>query len=202
MLESVIRTYYDRLLVAPIAKRLIGIVSPSQITLASGILGFLVFLVLLINLPILAVILLLLSGYCDTLDGAVARLSHQISNQGAVYDIVCDRFVEFFVILGLFSLDPNHRAWAAMFMLGSVLICITSFLVVGVFSQNTSEKSFHYSPGLMERPEAFIFFMVMMIWPHSFNWLAPVFSLLVILTAGLRVFEFSKTDVLPNRPLA
>ncbi len=194
MNQSSFRLYYDRLIVTPVAKQLVGRLSPNQATLSAGILGLMVLPALLFNIPLLAVILLLLSGYCDTLDGAIARLSHQVSNQGAVFDIVCDRFVEFCVILALFSLDPTHRAWGAMFMLGSVLICITSFLVVGIFTHNTSEKSFHYSPGLIERAEAFTFFLVMMLWPQAFNWLAALFSLLVVLTAILRLYEYRKNQ--------
>ncbi|MBY0545638.1 MAG: CDP-alcohol phosphatidyltransferase family protein, partial [Gammaproteobacteria bacterium] len=62
MIEPYIRTAYDRFLVIPAAKRLIHTVSPNQITLSAGILGFMVFLALLIKLPFLAIMFLLLSG--------------------------------------------------------------------------------------------------------------------------------------------
>ena len=67
---------------------------------------------------------------------------------------------------------------------------MTSFLVVGIFSENKSQKGFHYSPGLMERPEAFLFFAMMMLLPTLFSALALLFTFLVFLTAGLRVLEF------------
>lgn len=60
---------------------------------------------------------------------------------------------------------PQERGLWCMLTLGSMLLCITSFLVVGIFTENQSQKSFHYSPGLMKRAEAFSFFIAMMIWP-------------------------------------
>ena len=42
----------------------------------------------------------------------------------------------------------------------------------------------------MERPEAFLFFAMMMLLPTLFSALALLFTFLVFLTAGLRVLEF------------
>lgn len=152
--------------------------------------GVLVFPALYFHESLLAIMLLLMSGYCDTLDGTVARLTGQTSNAGAVFDITSDRLVEFAVIAGLFALDPTHRGWIAILMLGSILMCVTSFLVVGIVTPNTSSKSFHYSPGLMERAEAFIFFILMMVWQSAFNELALLFSLLVCITAIIRLRQY------------
>lgn len=46
---------------------------------------------------------------------------------GTILDIIFDRIVEFAIIFGLFTVDPVHRAGIALFMLGSILICVTSF---------------------------------------------------------------------------
>ncbi|WP_454780756.1 hypothetical protein [Legionella sp. WA2022007384] len=47
-----------------------------------------------------------------------------------------------------------------------------------------------YSPGLMERAEAFSFFIAMMIWPHAFNFLVCLFTFLVTITAIIRLVQF------------
>lgn len=104
-----------------------------------------------------------------------------------------DRIVEFSAVLALYLFDPQHRATLTILMLGSILLCITSFLVVGIFSNNTSQKSFYYSPGIMERAEAFLFFIVMTLFPDYFNFLAAVFCFLVCLTALIRLFEFKRS---------
>ncbi|WBV63947.1 CDP-alcohol phosphatidyltransferase family protein [Legionella pneumophila 130b] len=110
-----------------------------------------------LNLPYLAISLLLLSGYCDTLDGTIARLTNHSSDWGSVLDIMTDRVVEVGVVFALWAINPNERGLGSLLMMASILLCITSFLVVGIFKTNDSEKSFHYSPGLIERAEAFVF---------------------------------------------
>ncbi|NCT57292.1 MAG: hypothetical protein GW760_06250 [Legionella sp.] len=76
-------------------------------------------------------------------------------------DITTDRFVEFVVLLALWSVSPQERGFCAILMLGSILLCITSFLIVGIFTANDSDKGFRYSPGIMERAEAFSFLVIL-----------------------------------------
>jgi archaetidylinositol phosphate synthase len=190
MIEHHLRQQYQRILVNPLAKILKNRIKANQITILSGFLGLLVLPVLILHHIVLAITLLLLSGFCDSLDGTLARLNHNSSDWGSVMDIMTDRFVEFVVVFALFSLAPQQRGVWALLMLGSMLLCITSFLVVGIFTVNDSQKSFHYSPGLMERAEAFIFFIAMMLWPNAFVFFALLFTCLVTLTAALRLAQF------------
>lgn len=142
------------------------------------------------TIPALA--MLLLSGFLDILDGSVARFKNKTSQFGAVLDITGDRLVEFCVILGLYLYEPETRSLNCLLMLGSVLLCVTSFLVVGIFTPNQTDKGFHYSPGLMERAEAFIFFFLMIACPPAFSSLSYLFSTLVFLTAFVRLWEFKR----------
>lgn len=193
MLDSAFRSQYQSLLIRPILAHPLGRkLSPTTATLLGLCFGIAVLPLLAFHFSGLAIAALLISGYFDTLDGPLARHQKTTSSVGAVLDIVCDRLVEFCVILGLFMYDPQMRSLACMLMLGSVLICVTSFLVVGIFSENHSEKGFYYSVGLMERAEAFIVWTAMILWPSGFLILSWIFTLLVIWTAILRVFQFSK----------
>jgi archaetidylinositol phosphate synthase len=164
--------------------------SPQLITVFAMLVGVLCPVALLLHDQVLAVSLLIISGYLDVLDGAVARRLNCCTARGAFLDIFADRVVEFSVIYGLYLVDPWHRGDLVILMLGSILLCITSFLVVGIFSQNQGEKSFHYSPGIIERPEAFLFFGAMIVWPQWFSLLAFVFVGLVFLTTIIRVWQF------------
>lgn len=140
-----------------------------------------------------AVVLLIISGYLDTLDGVLARAQQCQSALGATLDITCDRLVEFAIIFGLLLVSPATRAVPITLMLGSILICVTTFLIVGMFTENDTAKSFFYDVGLIERAEAFIFFALMIVFPVYFNWLAYLFSALVFLTAVLRLLSFVQT---------
>jgi len=192
MIEQSIRQCYQKCLVDPLACRLLHYISPNVVTVLSGILGALVLPVLFFGHVMFAVGLLLLSGYCDTLDGTLARMMKHSTVWGTVLDIMMDRFVELAVVLALWSVDPIHRSLWCLIMLSSMLLCVTSFLLVGIFTENHSYKNFYYSPGIMERAEAFIFFIVMMLLPFIFNYLAALFSFLVLLTAVVRLCQFYK----------
>jgi archaetidylinositol phosphate synthase len=195
MIESTLRTTYQKLCVDPLVRsRSIRNLHPIFFTALACIIGASVLPLLALGLPLCALLFLTLSGFLDTLDGSLARHAGKTSDIGAALDIVCDRVVEFATILGLFFVDPAFRALPCLLMMGSVLICVTSFLIVGIFTPNTSEKNFHYSPGLIERAEAFIFFAAMIAFPSLFLPLAHLFSALVFLTAAVRMFQFIKSN--------
>lgn len=165
-------------------------IHPRTITLVGCLVGIAIWPLLMLHWTGWAVIALLLTGFLDTLDGAVARYLRLTSLQGAALDIFCDRVVEFSILMGLYAVDPETRALPVLFMLGSILLCITSFLIVGILSLNDESRSFSYSPGLIERAEAFGFFFLMIFWPSLFTLLAWIFSLLVFLTALIRLWQF------------
>jgi CDP-diacylglycerol--glycerol-3-phosphate 3-phosphatidyltransferase len=68
-------------------------------------------------------LLTLITGFLDTLDGALARELKQEKKRGAFLDSVLDRYAEFFILLGL---------WAYFLRKGHAtpLITITVFLVL------------------------------------------------------------------------
>lgn len=190
MIDTYMRSLYQRIIVDPFAQLFAKWLSPNQITKLGCLIGLLAAPAIILNLPWLASFLLLMSGYLDTMDGTVARFSNKLSSNGVVLDILADRLVEFTTILGLYAVDPIHRGLLSLLMLGSCYICISSFLVVGIFMTNQSKKGFHYSPGLIERSESFLFFLSMIWFPDYFTTLALTFSALVLLTSYIRVHQF------------
>lgn len=190
MLERTVRPAFQKVFVAPAVKMLLPLrLNPDLLTAAGAVFGVAAAPLLYLKLPWAALGTLLFSGWLDTLDGSYARALGVSSEKGSALDIVFDRAVEFSVTLGLFLYSPG-RGLACLAMLGSMLLCVTSFLVVGIFEKNSSQKSFHYSEGLMERAEAFIFFGLMMLWPSAFTPLAWLYSALVFYTAAVRMSEF------------
>jgi phosphatidylglycerophosphate synthase len=192
MIERYVRPLYQEILGNPLGRILGVVMTPNMITLLSVLTGIGIVPALFNDQPLLALVLLCLSGLLDTLDGTVARLFNNATPLGTALDIIGDRIVEFAVLLGLFLVSPETRSLDAILMLGSVLICVSSFLVVGILSQNDSVKGFHYSPGLMERPEAFAFFAAMILLPEYFHSLSITFTFLVCLTAVVRMLEFGR----------
>lgn len=195
MLEKNLRHHYQKWFVDPVAGAIKHHLNPLYITILSGLLGLLVIPALYYSKIPLALLLLIVSGYLDTLDGTVARRTKTSSAFGAAMDIVTDRLVEISAVIGLWLVDPTHRGFSSLLMLASMLLCITSFLVVGIFTSNDSHKGFHYSPGIMERAEAFIFFILMMLLPTYFVPLSILFIILVMLTTAIRLIEFRSASL-------
>ena len=191
MIEDTFRKQYEKLCVEPLLKvQSLHRVHPIFLTCMACLAGVAIAPVLAFGFSLSAFFLLLFSGFLDTLDGSLARHLQLSSSKGAALDIVCDRIVESAIVLGLYMVEPSSRALPALLMLGSILICVTSFLIVGIFTEKVSEKSFFYSPGLIERAEAFIFFAVMILFPTLYTPLAYIFSFLVFLTAAIRMYQF------------
>lgn len=199
MLDSNFYFSYQKILINPILKlKILKKFHPNIITLFSCLFGIFSFFLIITHHKYLAASSLLLSGYFDTLDGSIARFTNQKSNLGSVLDIFSDRIVEMLTFIALFLVAPQNRAIFTIIMLASSYLCITSFLVVGIFSQNEGVKSFHYSSGIIERSEAFIFFIAMILFDKFFYILSLSFSTLVFLTAFIRIFEFIK-NFNPNK---
>jgi len=200
MLDSNLITPYQKAFILPILRlKIFKNIHPNIITFLSCLFGVFSFFFIILNHKYLAVLSLLTSGYFDTLDGSIARYYNNKSNIGSVLDIFSDRLVELLVIIALFLQGPSSRAVLSIIMLGSCYLCITSFLVVGIFTQNETKKSFHYSAGIIERTEAFIFFIAMILFGKYFQILSISFSILVFFTAFIRIYEFVKMNLFFNK---
>ena len=194
MLEQTLRHHYQYWLVDPIVKIIPNPIQPIHITLLSGIIGLLIIPAMLFQSTLTALLCLLLSGYLDTVDGSIARYRNTTSISGTVADIMMDRIVEFATIFALFVSNPQAHALICILMLGAMLLCITSFLVVAIFTPNQSAKGFHYSPGIIERAEAIIFFSFMIILPQYFWLIGMTFVALTTLTTAIRLCEFYRNN--------
>lgn len=191
MIDSYFRTSYQKLLINPLLKnRWVSELSPIKITLLGGVAGLGVPFALWKGFPFLALGFLTMSGFFDTLDGSLARYQKKTTPKGAVLDISMDRLVEFGIVFGLYLIQPEERALPSLLMLGAIFLCVTTFLVVGIFEVNQSEKGFHYSPGIIERGEAFLFFALMILFPFYFPYLAVIFIILTLITAVIRIVQF------------
>jgi archaetidylinositol phosphate synthase len=190
MLEAIIRPYFQKICVDPVVACCRSpLITPNRVTLLGVLLGMAAG-VAIANYAVLAVVLLLLSGLCDSVDGSLARVKGMSSELGSVFDIVSDRVVEAAVMLGLFAYAPLVRGWWVLAMLSAMFLCVTAFLVVSLFLEKSSDKSFSYSPGFIERPEAFGFFIVMILFPGAFSIVAAVFAALVLLTCVQHIHGF------------
>jgi len=70
----------------------------------------------------LAVVLLLLSGYCDMLDGALARLCQKTTPFGGFLDSLLDRYADSAVYVGIIFGGLCTVPWGLLALIGSLLV--------------------------------------------------------------------------------
>lgn len=160
--------------------------TPNQVTILGLILGLGSASAIVMNNTILALILLLSSGLCDILDGILAREKGGGSSLGTLMDITFDRVVEVGIILALGFTYPQGMP-TMMLLLASIIICISVFLTAGIIVNKESHKTFFYAPGIMERTEAFILFILLITFPQ---WIVPIGTIgaILIFTTGVQRF--------------
>ena len=72
-----------------------------------------------------ATALLLLSGFCDALDGVVARLYHQTTPFGGFIDSLLDRYADAVVYVGIIISRLCDPLWGFIALIGSLLVSYT-----------------------------------------------------------------------------
>lgn len=137
--------------------------------------------------PMLALVVLWLSGFLDVVDGTMARKTKP-SPWGTLLDISFDRLVEISVILGLAFRFPDSM-WALLLLSASIIVAMTIFLTVGALSENQGVKSFYYQAGLAERTEGFILFTLMIALPSYLTVITLLFVAVQIFTIVQRMAE-------------
>ncbi len=170
---------------------------PNHITFLSVLIAAGAF-VLFGHEPVYSMLLFGVSFFIDALDGVVARAKNLTSKKGAFFDGVCDRIVEFFIILTIFYYFPLEKI--DLILLVSILFfgtCMTSFTKAYAHHQGVlEEKDAKNLPGLFERAERVVLLFLMLIFlqylPGYFIYLLAITALLSILTFVQRVFLILK----------
>ena len=144
---------------APIAKPFSGI-SPNALSVISLICAILVFIILILWRDpfalIVALVFVLLNGFFDAIDGAVARITGKGSPKGDLVDHVIDRYADFFILAGI-GLSAFAHAELGLLAIGSVMIA--SYM--GTQSQALGLKRDY--GGILGRAERMILFIVFLL---------------------------------------
>lgn len=95
-------------------------------------------------------LILLLSGFTDTLDGSIARITGRSNRFGALLDSTLDRYAEFFIFFGL--LINFIEGW----VLYVVIISLMGSVMVSYVKARAEALGSKRVTGLMQRPERLI----------------------------------------------
>lgn len=163
----------------------------NQVTVISFVIGLSTSGLILIDKPIIAVVLLWLSGYLDAVDGSLARRFGKPSAVGTLMDITFDRLVELGMILALAYTRIDARL-ALVYLACAIIFSMTVFLTVGALADQKGVKSFYYQAGMMERTEGFIGFTLMILLANHLVWISVIMATLIVFTGAQRFNEARK----------
>ncbi|MEM2648459.1 MAG: CDP-alcohol phosphatidyltransferase family protein [Candidatus Bathyarchaeia archaeon] len=111
-----------------------------------------------------ALLLLLFSGLCDALDGALARIYGEMTIFGGFLDSIIDRYVDSMVLFGLVLGGLCDSTWGVLALIGSLL---TSYVRARAESSGVMMESV----GFVERAERVIIIsassLIEIAWPFS-----------------------------------
>ncbi|MBN2396930.1 MAG: CDP-alcohol phosphatidyltransferase family protein [Deltaproteobacteria bacterium] len=179
--ERLLKIYYllmERLF-GPLAR---PSVSPNTISLVSLAASFAACILYARGTFFAGGLVLLLSGFLDTLDGTIARLAGRSTRFGALLDSVLDRYADFFVFAGLMVYYRYHWMFFVI-----ILAILGSFMVSYVKARAESLGELPVV-GLMQRPERLLlivagsFLTVPASW-HDPRWEeCPVIAVLCLLS--------------------
>jgi len=122
---SELKPYFEGLLRKPARFLSDRGLTPNHLTICGLILSFACFFVFRSGQELLGGILLLVCGFFDVMDGAVARLSGRETAFGGVLDSVVDRYSDFLVLAGMMLGKLTTSLWGLLAILGSFMVSYT-----------------------------------------------------------------------------
>lgn len=139
------------------------------------------------NQPLLllaAVLFLLASGFCDTLDGIVARTYQQTTVFGGFFDSLLDRYADAIVYSGIIIGELCNITWGLAALAGSLLV---SYARARAEAAGIKMESI----GLAERAERMLILAIASIiaffWIPAMSWSIIILALLANFTVLQRV---------------
>ena len=100
-----------------------------------------------------------LSGFCDALDGRLARETGKSSLFGAFLDSTLDRYGEMCILIGIawyFAVGPGHSPWSLLF----IITAMTGSFMVSYTRARAEGLGIECKVGLMQRPERMILLII------------------------------------------
>lgn len=156
----------------PVASSLAALgLSPNQITIIGLLISLLSAYVFYLSFQFWGGLLLLLAGFFDIIDGAVARITGKVTKWGGVLDSILDRYSDLIIIGAILLAGLCNPLWGVIAVIGSVMVSY-------IRARGEVEGVKMSSVGLMERAERLVILAVSAI--LGYTWAGII--LLAILT--------------------
>jgi archaetidylinositol phosphate synthase len=135
----------------------------------------------------LAALFLLLSGFCDALDGVLARLYGQTTVFGGFLDSLLDRYADAAVLAGIVLGGLADVSWGLIAIVGTLLV---SYARARAEAASVKMESI----GMAERAERILILLVAslvaLVWLNALGWSVVLLAFLTNITVLQRVIYF------------
>lgn len=150
-------------------------INPNSITFVALCFSLVCVPLVILDRHVLAGIALLVSGFLDALDGAVARQTGRITAFGGFLDSVLDRYADLAVALGIFVYFSvrGETLWVTLTFVAAI-----GFALIPYIRARAEAAGIECKSGILERPER-IMLLIIGLW---FGLLKPVILLLAVFT--------------------
>ena len=125
-------------------------VKPNTVTWLGFLLTVGAAALIVVGNPFAAGFVVLIAGFFDILDGALARLTDQVTRFGAVLDSTLDRFGEAVLLLGILILYAREQSVFGILLVG---IALFGSLMVSYLRAKIESLGFECKVGLFTRAE-------------------------------------------------
>jgi len=132
--------------------------------------------------------IVLVAGFFDMLDGALARRTKRVTRFGAFLDSTLDRLSEAVILLGILVLQAREQAVTGIVLVG---IALVGSLLVSYIRARAEALGLECRTGLFTRPERVVVLALGLLLSHFSYALVGALAIIVIFsffTAGQRLF--------------
>ena len=132
--------------------------------------------------------IMLVAGFFDMLDGALARRTKRVTRFGAFLDSTLDRLSEAVILLGILVLQAREQAVTGIVLVG---IALLGSLLVSYIRARAEALGLECRTGLFTRPERVVVLALGLLLSHFNYALIGALAIIVIFsffTAGQRLF--------------
>lgn len=159
-------------------------ISPNVISCAGTFFGFLAAALIFTGWPAAGAASLIMSGFFDILDGAVARGAGRVTRFGGFFDSVLDRYTDMAVMGAILFVyvrleSPGYAAVAFAAVIGTALI---PYARARAEAAGLSGKT-----GLLERPERLVLLIIGLFIPSLLNYIIIILAVLTHVTVIQRI---------------
>ncbi|MHB8110384.1 MAG: CDP-alcohol phosphatidyltransferase family protein [Syntrophorhabdaceae bacterium] len=164
-------------------------ISPNAISVAGTIFGFLAAFLIIIERPVFGAISLLIAGFLDIMDGAVARGSQRVTRFGGFFDSVLDRYTDMSVMGALCFVYIRHgnTEFAAV-----TFIAVIGTALVPYARARAEAASVDCKTGLLERPERTVLLLIGLFIGPALNYIMIILAILTHVTVVQRIVHVWK----------